>query len=506
MMCHHTSRADPDTLDLYLRLFEGHPIPGLCWRRFGWCKAPKASRKTVFAAHLAGIAIGGNFPFMGIINGCGCSPTRHTCDGRGTRYTCWDLDAHHGETDVELLKGRLLYQLHLVGAEPLEWTSGSGTGVHLYVFYDRPIPTSIAFAFGRYITQAANVPANRCDIIPSGNHFKGIGTQHRLPGGDTEPGGGVMLRGERVVAERSEVLSLMNWTDRNRLPAGVAHTYAAADPEPNVKRRKRRRKRRQKSPMVADGVIFKALKKSSPDFSSMVSSGPGENRSGWDVKLASAMLRQGMSHRGVVDALMSLPGTKSVSRGRDFAASVVVYAVASQKPDDRLYAGAPDTYRARRTPWKDRVPPPLQYGDVGNPWWKPEVQQRFNRHGGLVVAVMTAHLIDRWYRGPAKFRPVFMGRNRLVDDLGFTPRRVQAAVDIIEEHYGDLLRVRRGKRHPVLRVANSFDVVSGRQAGRSVLYCAGHERSDDRTYADSPSQRYVRPESRHSVSGWAALA
>lgn len=460
---------DPNILAACLDLFRGHPVPAL-WSNGTWRPAPNTSRRTAFRAHLLGVARAGSYPFLGVpVDSCRCGKRQHTCDGLGTDYFCLDLDDHDSTGGMLELTGRTLGAVQSAGFRPLSFTSQSGTGTHVFVFLDSALPTRQVHAAASTLMRRAGV-SGRCDILPSARHATGFGTLHALPlhPGARERGGGILLDGRLRPVEGAAVIDVMRGAHHHRSPAGallsvdtgpLTEAVRGAAPAERVGRD------RGTAASLSDAAILRMMQRRHPQFrrALQVENGWRGGRSARDSVLAGQMLRQGMTTRGVAEALVSLPGTKAGARGIEYALALVEGHTRCLCEPDAPLAGVPRGSLLRATPWAGREPPPLDYGGERNPWWEPDIQQRLRAsRTRRVDRIVLAYIIDRWFRGPIQRRMYFLGHRDLAAALGMPTSTVSAAVRRIMAKYSDVVRIVAGVPHPRLRLATAFDVVGAR--------------------------------------------
>jgi hypothetical protein len=467
-----------------LDLFDGHDTPSMWWeqqnRRHGFYKAIGVTKRLAFEAHLLGAVTAGTYPFRGVTPWCRCEPKRHVCDGAGCRYLCIDLDAKNGETDIGSRVRSVLSVCWPIGLTPVVFSSRSGKGAHVFVFLDDTVTTRAAHEAGRCIAEAAGV-SDRCDVIPSAEHYAGFGTLHALPFGPlAKPGGGVMFDSHLRPVPRSNVLGLLRWANAQRSPAHVIEALAGGgiklDIKPDDRGLSRRRPRAHRksysrtTPLLSkrDAETLKAMRAKHPQFKVALATPPEKwkgHRSSRDSYLAGYMRRQGMSAAGVVRALMELPGTKAGTRGEDYA-----WALIEMQAEDELtevrFAGQtlrPAAAKQQRqaepwTPWDARVAPPLTYGETQSPWWREGVQSILKNRRSKIDGIVLAYLIDRYYRGRMQRRMFFCGRRELGRALRIPGTTAGRVVRRLAEDFPDVLRVVPGVPHPKLRLASGYYV------------------------------------------------
>lgn len=474
-------RVDPELLDLMLDLFDGHDVPAMWWeaprRRAGFYKSTGIGKRLAFEAHLLGAITAGAYPFRGVTPWCKCPDRRHTCDGAGCRYICLDLDAKRGENDITDRVRRVLAVCWRIGLVPVVFSSRSGKGAHVYIFLDRTVPTRSAHLAGRMIADAALVP-DRCDVIPSAEHFAGFGTLHALPFGPlAKAGGGVMFDSHLRPIQRANVIGHLRWAHENRSPAHVVEGLACGGVElgvaesPTVVKLRRKRVRYSRgTPLLSkrDTRILRSMRARHPQFRIALSTPPNKwrgQRSSRDSYLAGYMRRQGMSPAGVVRALMELPDTKASERGEDYAWALVEMHVEDELTAPRL-AGEPLRPAAAKkqrqeqpwTPWDARVCPPRAYDKIESPWWREDVQGKLKRKRSKLDAIVLAYLVDRYFRGRIVRRMFFCGRRELGRALRIAPSTAGRIVGRIADDFPDVVRVVDGVPHPNLRLACGFYV------------------------------------------------
>lgn len=474
--------VEPGLADVFLRLFDGHDIPALHWvrtRRRGFYKAPGIGRRIVFEAHLLGVLMAGAYPFRGVGIRCGCEKGKHRCDGLGTRYVCVDLDAKNGEQDITERCRAVMTTAWRLGLLPVVFSSRSGNGAHVFVFFNNNVTTRQAHLAGRHLAELSGV-FDRCDIIPSVEHYAGLGTLHALPLSPmAECGGSVLFDSHlRPVQNKAMAVSLLRWADENRSPSYVIEALARAEPPlssdvmPVTVRRKRKRIMRESKQRgeasSADDQLLRAMRASHPQFRRALATGAERwrgKRSARDAYLAGYMRRQGMSPAGIVKALLVLPGTKAKQRGEEYAWTLVEAQV-RQPASELILAGQPLRPAAAKqqrqevswAPWAARVAPPQQYGSVVNPWWRESVQGRLKTTRSGVDGIALAYLVDRYYRGAVQRRMFYVGRRELARALRFPARTLGVSVTRLAERFPDVLRMVKGKPHPRLRLANGYYV------------------------------------------------
>lgn len=338
-------------LSAMLDLWDGNPVPALHnssgWPR-GWHPSPGCSFRTAMRAHLCGAAWAGVYGFRGVVRGCKCEPFRHTCDGRGTTFLVWDLDAHRGERDIPDLAAKILIQCERFGFRPVMFTSRSGTGMHLVVFLDEAVTTDEAHEAAEVIRKAAGISHDRCQSFPSAGHESGYGTFTALPLNPMSSGrGGGLLLGDglRPIEDLAEILTELRKAHVLRNSAATVRALAnapakpleapAATPLPQAREHAgdllldapRRGPPRRVHGRASDTEIIEAMKIEHPQFKRALDvAGPWKGgTSNRDAYLASMMARQGVSQQGIVDALAGLAGTKTGKRGEAYAERLLRY-------------------------------------------------------------------------------------------------------------------------------------------------------------------------------------
>ena len=477
-------RVAPGLLDAFTALFDGHDIPAIWWARHrkpGFYKAPSMSRRLAFEAHLLGAVMAGAYPFRGASPWCKCSPRHHVCDGGGTRYLCVDLDAKRGERDTESRTRDLVAVCWRAGLVPVVFSSRSGCGAHVFIFFDKPTDTRTAHAAGRNLALAAGI-TERCDIIPSAEHYAGLGTLHALPLSPlAESGGGVLFDSDlRPISDLALCASTLRWADANRVSTSTITSLADGSAkvcqettQRYVRPLVRRSAASRPKPKLteADDKLLSGMRKSHPQFRSVLSSSASSwkgKRSSRDAYLVSYMRRQGMSGAGVVAAMLLLPGTKASARGPDFAWALVESLRANDALTGVVLAGEPLARReakAQRTdkpwaPWDAKLAPPRDYDGRCSPWWEASVQDRIRSSRSRLDGIVLAHLIDRYFRGPdpIRRRMFFASQRGLSDRLNYPPRTINGAIARIDKRFPDVMRVVPGVSHPTLRIANGYYV------------------------------------------------
>lgn len=487
---------DHALLGAVLDCFNGHPVPAL--KRGGWSPAPATSRRTAFAAHLLGVAYAGSYPFLGVpVGGCDCPRGGHVCSGLGTRYLCIDLDDKDGVGDMDRLVAGTAWACRNAGYQPLTFTSRSGAGAHVYVFFEDAVPTHEAFSLGRFLAREGGAEG-RSDILPSAGHPTGFGTMHALPLSPKTAmhGGGIMLDDrQRAVTGRNRVIERLRDAHYRRavfrpapdgppsnglLTDGAVSSASPFLTVPPLPVRGHSRGPLTQPEIDADPAIIAAgarivrqMRRLHPQFKRALEVPPDRwkgGRSARDAHLAAMMTRQGVRPLAVAEALLRLPGTKAAERGLGYALAVAHHAAVEacqppRKPEVSL-AGTKRKAQRGATPWRDRCPPPLDYGDERNPWWEAHVQSRLTGSTKTRDGVVLAYLIDRWYRGALQRRQFFLGRRALGDALKMPASTAEAAVKRLAERFPDVLRVTRGVPHHKLRLANAYDVVGARTCDR----------------------------------------
>lgn len=496
---------DPAMLGAVLDLFNGHPVPAL--KRQRWAPAPSTSRRTAFAAHLLGVAYAGSYPFLGVPEGrCRCLPGAHLCDGLGTRYLCVDLDDKRGEGGMDRLVAHTTWAAGAMGYSPITFTSRSGQGAHVYLFFDEPVPTTEAYTLGRALVAKAGAEG-RADILPSAGHPTGFGTMHALPLSPqtVDRGGGLLLdESQRPVLREAEVIDRLRaahfqrdvFRPREALAAGV--TSGDANPcetrigSPHRGQSQAPRTNADPTIIAAGGEeIVRQMMRKHPQFRRALEV-EGDcwkgGRSARDAHLAAMLVRQGVRPLTVAQALLRLPGTKAAERGLGYALTVAQHAVfVSQRPKPAQavpLAGTPRKTVRGATPWRDRQPPPLDYGGERNPWWEPHVQARMTGRTAYRDRVVLAYLIDRWHRGVFPRRQFFLGRRDLGEALKMPPSTAANAVKRLAERYPDVLRVTPGVPHETLRLATAFDLVGARSHDRVSWAVTAGQSVQERLYSE----------------------
>ena len=222
-----------------------------------------------------------------------------------------------------------------------------------------------------------------------------------------------------------------------------------------------------------DEAILLKMKRRHPQFRWAVASPPEAwvgKRSGRDAHLARQMARQGMSASGVADALKGIPHTKAADRGEDDYATAIATWDSPQTEEMPALPGMKG-HEGKR-PWRDRYPPPKKYGDVINPWWDADVQERLKKTRAKATGPILAFLIGFWWwgRGLHPRRMFYLGRREISKALDFSEHRVRGALRAIERGFADVVRVVRGRPHKSLRIATAFDVPSLRSDDQ-VTWC-----------------------------------
>lgn len=519
----------PGLLEALLALFDGGDVPALYnyrgWPR-GWHPAWRVSKATAFRAHLLGQATAAAYPFRGVLPGCGCPPKAHTCDGRGARYLDLDVDAHNGESDAGDLTTRTIVACLAAGLTPTTFVSRSGTGSHIFVFVDEAVPTRVLAAAGAAIRAAAGAQG-RCDVIPSAEHAKGLGTCHALPLSPVdfeERGGGILLdKNLRAVIDPTAVVEALRTADRRR-NASILVYGLAADPSRALTPKQRRppaadiapptgaprRLQAQREPhgapaarsRGADALLVATVAQDHPQWRADAASDPAEwsgKRSARDAQLARYLARAGVSPEGIAAALPKVRGSKAATRGKGYSAAIAAWSPdephplpllpgmpvprsarsfctggnshvqSAQEPGDVsvvVHDDRGEVHHDGAGPWRGRrVPPPRWYEAAPgvreeNPWWRADVQARLGatkaRADGPVLAFLIAHWV--WGRGVHARRPYFLGLRAIGAALGYSTPTVRASVARLARDYQDVLHIVAGKPHPLLRLANRFDV------------------------------------------------
>jgi hypothetical protein len=454
----------PGLLESALALWQGNRVPALFARapKQGWHPAPLASRELAFRAHFLGVARAGVYPFLGLERGCWCPRDAHTCDGLGCCYICLDLDAHDGETDMPELATRVIATCVRVGMRPVAFSSRSGTGVHVFIFFDGALPTHVAAAAGAAIRRGAQAEG-RCDVIPSAAHARGLGTMHALPlnPNDAIHGGGLLLDGAlRPVVALARVVETLRWAHVNRSSAALVAQLAqnpslarAQEPQaqpvkaPAKKAPKPDRERPKSIPGASDAEILMAMKASHPQFRAALDADPEKwkgGRSRRDAYLARLMRRQGMSAGSVAKALRDLPTTRSANEDPSYARAIAEWRAPAVEAmpllpgmlswtarkasiNGRCRTKYPESCRIsveddfddadsrkdfmdqekvihESVLWKDRENPPSEYAEVGaNPFWRASVQERLHdpraRRASRIDGPVLAFIIGYWAWG-----------------------------------------------------------------------------------------------------------
>jgi hypothetical protein len=266
---------------------------------------------------------------------------------------------------------------------------------------------------------------------------------------------------------------------------------------------------------ASDSVILKAMLAKHPQFRRALAR-PGNEwpggRSERDAFLARFMARQGMTPRGIARAILAFEGTKArESADQGYAAALAAWSpptaealplLAGMRPpqrimhagevwraqqrqalagvdrapkykhslalsyehsiDDKMLRAALEDAEARALPWADRLPPPLAYGETPNPWWSSSVQARLAGRRAKVDAPLLAFLVAFWYwgRGLHAERAYYLSAREAGKALGFSERVVQLAFRRLNRDFADVVRITPGVRHPILRLAPSFDLVA----------------------------------------------
>jgi hypothetical protein len=512
--------ADPALLGVMMRLFNGHPVPALRTAR-GWMPGRLTSRRIAVTAHLLGVTLVGSYPFRGVPEkSCACRGDEHACDGLGCTYLCLDVDDHEGQGDMQELLVAIVVELRRWGIEPLVCTSRSGTGAHVFTFFDGPVRTATAAAFGKAVVMHAGAQG-RVDVIPSAKHNKGFGTAHALPlfPGAADVGGGLVLDNRLRALSGTDVLAALIQADRLRVsalavegltadllgiqrirPTGVggSPTGGSGPSGSGTARSSPDRPARARRP----AKIVRAMKAHHPQFKRALDT-PGDSwvggRSARDAYLAGFLARQGLSPQQVAAALVDLPGTKASERGIDYAVDLARHEERSFAPTVPL-AGTPRPERPRRgSPWVDRLAPPLDYAGEPNPWWS--VRERLRGRTGRIDGIVLAYVIDRWFRGPLPRRTYYLGVRGLAASLELPQSTVAASLKRLEAGFPDVVAITQGVPHPSLRVATAFGVLGartvdripfGRSSGQSDLtrICCGYVRDDGAT-EDDPAHACV---------------
>jgi|CXWL01.1.fsa_nt_gi hypothetical protein len=483
----------PGLLSAMLALFDGHEVPAL-WARYGveWHPARLASRRLAYRAHLLGVARTAAYPFRGTEPDCGCPRDAHICPGRGATYLCLDVDSHNGEIDAGAIVARLLGACYQVGLRALVFASRSATGAHLYVFFDAAVPTAEVHAAGAALRRAARAEG-RVDVIPSAEHTRGYGTHHTLPLHpiDAEHGGGMLLDPWlRPVRDMAAVVAILRQAHENRSSAalirllvaepGVVSPTATSSPttcSSPIATSSRTTSSPRESPR-RDRAIVKAVKAHHPQFRQAAAAEPERwrgRRSARDAALARILVRQGVSPQGVARALATVEGSKAASEGGlAYARALATWEPSQPAPLPLLpgmlipartprpeAVGLLDPGDGRRGPWANRVAPPLAYDSRPNPWWLPSVQDRLRGRRSKADAPTLAFLIAYWLwgRGLHPRRRFYLGAEAAGRALGLHATAVRGAFLRLPRDFGDVLRAKPVKPHPLLRLATEFDIV-----------------------------------------------
>lgn len=471
--------VDSVRLGAMMALFDGHDIPAMWWeqgRRPAYYKTPWVSRRLAYISHLLGTAQVGAYPFRGVSPWkCDCAEGHHLCDGLGARYVCLDLDAHKGETDTQSRVRRLLAAAWPLGLSPLVFSSRSGKGAHVYIFFNRALPTATIAAAGRHLANLAGI-TSRCDVIPSAQHYKGQGTLHALPLSPLwrHRQGGILFDSVLKPVSQEQVNTYLLWALETRCQAEVIMELAAGIPTAPVgaPRSFTPPAMPAQVPVVAtkaDEEILKAMQKSHPQFRKALSTPPERWKGGRSVRdayLVGYMRRQKMSPGGMVEAMMQLGGTKAAERGAEYVWALVLAQDARSLSPTAPLAGEllqPRAAKLQRraapwSPWDARVAPPKHYEGFQSPWWTAGVQERLQASRGLLDGIVLAHLIDRYYRGAIPRRMFFASSRGLAKQLGVRAGTVGHTVVRLQETFSDVLRHVPGVPHPRLRLAAGYYV------------------------------------------------
>lgn len=109
----------------------------------------------------------------------------HASDGDTSRWIAFDFDCHAGDaaTRAENLaaSGRLVAALRARGCAPMVEDSDGRGGLHVWVFFDAPVPTADAFCFADALRTAGDVT---CETFPKQRAIppERYGNWLRLPG------------------------------------------------------------------------------------------------------------------------------------------------------------------------------------------------------------------------------------------------------------------------------------------------------------------------------------
>jgi hypothetical protein len=391
-----------------------------------------------------------------------------------------DIDDKHGARDTEARTRDLVAVCWRSGLVPVVFSSRSGSGSHVYIFLDEPTDTRTVHAAGRNLARAAGI-RERCDIIPSAEHYAGLGTLHALPLSPlAEVGGGVLFDSHlKPIVDLAQVTSALRWADENR--ASTSSIVSLADGTATVCQGTTRYvPALTRQPAVErvsavltsnDDKLLQAMRKSHPQFRRVVASTAESwkgKRSSRDAYLVSYMRRQGMTAAGVVAAMLALPGTKASERGADFAWALVEAQAAKDELREETLAGQPLARRQAKAqrleqpwaPWDARLAPPRDYEGLASPWWEASVQDRLRGARSRIDGILLAHLIDRYFRGPAPIRRrmFFASQRGLGARLRFPARTISNVIDRLGDRFPDVLRVVPGVPHPSLRVAHGYYV------------------------------------------------
>jgi len=477
-------QAPTGMVSAMLDLFDGHSVPALHYiegRRPGFYKADRITKPLAFEAHALGSLIAGAYPFRGVTPWCACAKRAHTCDGDGARYFLLDLDAHGGEEDTFERVSAVLGIAWRIGLTPLVFASRGGRGAHIFIFLDAPVTTRVANAAGKNLAQLAGIHS-RCDIIPSAEHQAGFGTLHALPLSplSEHKGGGVMFDSNMRPLPLVRAISLMEWGHKHRSPAGIAVNLAEARVgelslagETPIRLRKLTVptpiKRTKPVLSKADEETLAEMYLRHPQFRKVLSMSSDDwkgKRSSRDAYLVGYLRRQGLKPAAVVAAMMSIPGTKVATRGDDYVWRLIENQLSTSVEFTVKLAGEPlKTMQAKRqrqtcpwAPWDARVAPPKSYGGVTSSWWSTDTQRALKASGSRSDALVSAYLIDRYYRGPISRRMYFASCAQVGKTLKLSARTVGSSVQRLRARIPAALRVVPGVAHAHLRLANGFYV------------------------------------------------
>lgn len=474
-------QAPAGLVDAFLDLFDGHDIPAVRYasgRRPGFYKAPRIAKRLAFESHALGAMIAGAYPFRGVTPWCGCTKRKHTCDGNGARYFLLDLDAHQGESDTFERVSSVLGVAWRLGLTPVVFASRGGNGAHVFVFLDQSVTTRVAHAAGRNLARLAGI-TSRCDVIPSAEHQAGFGTLHALPLSPmtTAQGGGVMFDSSLRPLALPQAISLMQWADQHRAPAGIAVNLAEArvdipardgiepirlsTPTSTIKR---------ETPKLtsADKKLIAEMQRVHPQFKRAVATSADVwdgKRSSRDAYLVGFLRRQGLKPAAVVAAMRGIVGTKAKQRSDDYVWRLIETQAAAVSIDIKLAGQRLPKGQAKRqrkacswAPWDARVAPPQSYAGIQSPWWSESVQAALGASKGPADGIVAAYLIDRYYRGDVRRRGFYASCRGIGKALHLAPRTVGSAVGRLRKRIPGALRVVPGVPHPQLRIANGFYV------------------------------------------------